>query len=250
MEQNSSPGPLGREGRLTTAPSSRRKFLRYTGYTGLAAAVLAGCSKIMPNAKATGTGAGTGTGPVTAGDPSNIVGLGSGDIGLLNYLYALEQLEAAFYTQVIANQYENIPSLELSRLTDIRDHELAHRELLKTWLAALVIPQLTFNFTAVDFSSRIPVLMTAITLEDIVVSAFNGVGSLFTNAEHLLVAGKIVSVEGRHAAYVRNLLDQGLAPISDNYNHGLDTDMSPAQVVAAVQPWITEGLDTSGLPTA
>ena len=31
--------------------------------------------------------------------------LGSGDIGILNYAYALEQLEAAFYTMVIDSPY-------------------------------------------------------------------------------------------------------------------------------------------------
>ena len=35
---------------------------------------------------------------------NNGVDLGSGDVGILNYAYALEQLEAAFYIQVIATR--------------------------------------------------------------------------------------------------------------------------------------------------
>ena len=33
--------------------------------------------------------------------PPGTVDLGTGDIGILNYAYALEQLEAAFYTMVL-----------------------------------------------------------------------------------------------------------------------------------------------------
>src|ERR1700722_572125 len=114
MKQTGSSGPLVQEGRSTSAPSSRRKFLRYTGYSGLAAVILAGCNKIIPNVKTTGTGAGTGAGTgVATGNANNIVGFGNGDIGLLNYIYAVEQLEAAFYSQAMASPYENIPSLEL-----------------------------------------------------------------------------------------------------------------------------------------
>ncbi|HWV65036.1 ferritin-like domain-containing protein [Chitinophaga sp.] len=34
--------------------------------------------------------------------------LGSGDVAVLNYAYALEQLEAAFYTQVVLTPYTGI----------------------------------------------------------------------------------------------------------------------------------------------
>ena len=41
------------------------------------------------------------------------VNLGSGDTGILNYAYALEQLEAAFYTQVIATPFSGITTSTL-----------------------------------------------------------------------------------------------------------------------------------------
>src|SRR6476469_8493598 len=68
---------------------SRRKFLRFSGLVGASAVViggagLTGCKKDDDNSS----------------DGTN---LGSGDVGILNYAYALEQLEAAFYTQVVAN---------------------------------------------------------------------------------------------------------------------------------------------------
>lgn len=40
----------------------------------------------------------------------------------LNYAYALEQLEAAFYTQVVATPYQGMSGYERSVLHDIRDH--------------------------------------------------------------------------------------------------------------------------------
>ena len=94
--------------RLMAAPASRKEFIRYAGLSGIAAAVLAGCTKAISNDTRDGTGS------------TNTVSLGTGDTGILNFAYALEQLEAAFYTVVAGDPYENIDSLALSRLTDIR----------------------------------------------------------------------------------------------------------------------------------
>lgn len=245
MEQNSSPGPLGQDGQLLTARASRRKFLRVAGYTGLAASVLASCTKGISDMK---QGAGGSAKPASSG---TTVSLGSGDTGILNFAYALEQLEAAFYTAVIASPYENISSLELSRLTDIRDHEIAHREFLKTALGKDAIQNLTPIFTSVDFTSRDSVLATAKAFEDTGVSAYNGAGSLITDPAYLTIAGKIVSVEARHAAYIRNLITPGSFSDATVVNsNGLDTDRTPAQVLPLVQPFIKETIDGSGLPTS
>ena len=61
-----------------------------------------------------------------------------GDAGILNYAYALERLEAAFYTQVIATAYSGLVagSDEEAMLRDIRDHEIAHREFSRPRLQA------------------------------------------------------------------------------------------------------------------
>jgi ferritin-like protein len=239
MQQSGLPGPLGQAGQFLAAPASRRKFLRYAGISGLAATVLSGCVKTVSNFTQDGKG------------PTNSVTLPSGDIGILNFAYALEQLEAAFYTVVVADPYENIPSLELSRLTDIRDHEIAHREFFKTVLGTAAIQQLNFNFTTVDFSSRTSVLATAKTFEDIGVSAYNGAGSLLISPVYLGLAGKIVSVEARHAAYLRNLITPGsFADLTVVNNMGLDMNRTPAQVLTLAQPFITETIDGSALPTA
>src|SRR5215210_1341954 len=68
-------------------------------------------------------GAATGALAIASCDNNNDdtgVNLGSGDAGILNYAYALEQLEAAFYVRVIASPYSGITAAETSYLTDIR----------------------------------------------------------------------------------------------------------------------------------
>jgi hypothetical protein len=75
------------------------------------------------------------------------VDLGSGDIGILNYAYALEQLEAAFYTQVIKTPFSGIKEMEMSYLKDIMAHEIAHREFFKAALASKAIQDLEVDFS-------------------------------------------------------------------------------------------------------
>jgi len=110
---------------------------------------------------------------------------------------------------------------------------------------------LSFNFTTVDFSSRDSVLATAKTFEDVGVSAYNGAGSLLVSPTYLGLAGKIVSVEARHAAYLRNLITPGsFADMTVVNGNGLDLDRTPLQVLTLAQPFITETIDGSALPHA
>ncbi len=78
------------------------------------------------------------------------VDLGEGDVGILNYAYALEQLEAAFYTQVTKTPYANMASADTEILTGIRDHEIAHRDFFKAALKKNAIPALEVDFTKID----------------------------------------------------------------------------------------------------
>ncbi|RYF67621.1 MAG: ferritin-like domain-containing protein, partial [Cytophagaceae bacterium] len=169
----------------------RRLFLRYAGYTAAAGTLLiTACGK---------TELATGISP-------QAVDLGTGDTGILNYAYALEQLEAAFYTQVIATPYSGMSADEMTILTEIRDHEIIHRDFFKAAIGSAAIMGLTPNFGAINFNDRNSVLTTARTFEDLGVSAYNGAGKLIKDVNYLLLAGKIVSVEARHAATIRDLL--------------------------------------------
>ena len=192
--------------------------------------------------------------PFTISVSESAVSLGTGDVGILNYAFALEQLEAAFYTQVVESPYSGITDEETQILTDIRDHEVIHRDFLRAALGTGAIPDLTVDFTSVDFTSRDSVLGTARTFEDLGVSAYNGAGQLLESADYLLLAGKIVSVEARHAAAIRDLLN----PLSADFagddvvdpETGLDRATGPADVLTAADPFVTTPIDASGLPTA
>lgn len=210
---------------------SRRRVLKWGG----AGATLALSGIVLPN---------FGISAALAAD------LGEGDIGVLNYAYALEQLEAAFYTQVIDSPYSGMSAEETELLTDLRDHEVDHRDFLKEALGEDAIPDLEVDFSAVDFSSRDSVLNTAKTFEDLGVSAYNGAGKLIENVDYLAEAGRIVSVEARHAAVIRDLLQMnsvafaGPDVVDDN---GLDVAREPAEVLAAAGPFITSDVTANSL---
>jgi hypothetical protein len=215
----------------------RRNFLRNAGMTTVAGAVfLAGCDKDDDM------------------DPTpSSVDLGSGDIGILNYAYALEQLEAAFYIQVIATPYSGITDAEKTLLTDIRDHEIVHRDFFKAALGTKAIAGLEVNFSSIDFTSRASVLGAAKLFEDTGVAAYNGAGNLIKDGGYLLLAGKIVSVEARHAAAIRDLLSPNSASFSGDDvvdSNGLDKAIKPADILAAVKPYVKTTITGSNLPTA
>jgi hypothetical protein len=217
------------------AQLSRRKFLGYAGAATGLMAVAAACTpeQTLPGMR---TDAG--------------ISLGSGDIGILNYAYALEQLEAAFYTQVIMSTYANITASEKALLTDIRDHEIAHREFFKSALGSSAIPSLEVDFSKIDFGSRDSVLNTAKAFEDLGVSAYNGAGRLIVTPAYLVLAGQIVSVEARHAAYIRDLLSNG--SFADNTivdMNGLDGAKKPSEVLPIAAMFLKTSIDASQLPT-
>lgn len=183
--------------------------------------------------------------------PNTGVNLGSGDTGILNYAYALEQLEAEFYVQAVAGGA--FTGDELNILKDVRDHEIAHREFFKAALKADAIPMLTpaqFDFSKINFANRANVLATARTFEQLGVSAYNGAGRYLTSEANLVFAGKIVSVEARHLAAIEDLISARSEKTvrSDVDNNGLDQIRRPAQVLPLVQPYLKVTLNASNLP--
>ncbi len=218
----------GTDSDMPIASFSRRKFLGVAG-AGAGVLTLAACGK---------------------DDDDNLgINLGSGDIGILNYAYALEQLEAAFYTRVMASPYSGMTAIETTYFTDIRDHEIAHREFFKLAIGASAIPALEVNFSSINFADRTSVINTAIAFEDLGVSAYNGAGPLITNGDYLVLAGKIVSVEARHAAMVHDLMTNGSFSMTTDTN-GLDQSRTPPQVLAVAGAYITTKINASNLPTS
>ena len=215
---------------------ARRSFLKYAG-AGVASVGLlavASCKKldgVVPKKNLAGN-----TG----------IDIGSGDYGILNYAYALEQLEAAFYIQVVATPYNGISDHEKECFTTIRQHEVCHREFFKKALGSNAIPGLTPDFSKIDFTSRTAVIGAAKAFEDLGVQAYDGAGYLIQNPDYLTIAGKIVSVEARHAAYIRNLVTFGDYAGSDVIDsNGLNKSSTIAEVLAIANTYLTTKVSAS-----
>ncbi|MDR5590699.1 ferritin-like domain-containing protein [Christiangramia sp. SM2212] len=187
--------------------SSRRSFLKLGGLAVVGSSLmLYSCEPdedeiFSADAKAKGV------------NNKKVFNLGEGDRAILNYAYILEQLEAAFYAEVVNGESLSFSGMEgdYEIFYDIYQHELIHRDFFELVLDSLfdpgeVAPNLEFDFSAVDFSDRDTVLNFAQILEDTGVQAYNGAGKLLSNATYLLLAGKIVSVEARHASAIRDLI--------------------------------------------
>jgi len=212
---------------------SRRRFLGYAGAASGLVLLATSCNKDDDNMM----------------NPTDGIDLGSGDVGILNYAYALEQLEAAFYTQVAMTPFTGITATETALLTDIRDHEIAHREFFKKALGEAAIPALEVNFESINFGDRNSVLGTAKAFEDLGVSAYNGAGRLIMSPDYLVLAGKIVSVEARHAAYIRDLISNGsFADSTVIDGNGLDTSRMPMEVLQIASPFLKSKINASNLP--
>lgn len=235
---------------LLEKPVERRRFLAWSSTALLGALAFSGK---LPGLSIEQAFAQSPGGAMTG----KAVDLGEGDVGILNYAYALEQLEAAFYTQATKTPYANMSSADRDILTGIRDHEIAHREFFKAALKKNAIPALEVDFSKVDFNSRDSVLTTGRTFEDLGVAAYNGAGQLLEKPDYLLLAGKIVSVEARHAAALRYLLamnPSGGAAVGSTANSnsnsgsgdtanvvndkGLDRAMTPAEVLQGAGPFV------------
>ena len=206
----------------TTLDTSRRNFLKLGGVGLLVAGLaVAGCRE--DNFEY----------PME----DNVFDLGMGDVGILNYAYALEQLEADFYTKVVNNFYSGISMEEKQLFTDIYHHEVIHRDFFKAALSGAtphVLPKLEFKYDGIDFNSRNSILATAKALEDTGVAAYNGAGKYITNLDYLVIAGKIVSVEARHASAIRNIISPGSGAFSGDDvvdANGLDVAKEPKEIV-------------------
>jgi hypothetical protein len=207
---------------------SRRRFFQLAGGVAGAGLLFAACK---------------------GGSPTDIF-VGSGDTGLLNYLYIVQQVEAAFYTQAVATPYYGLTDSEQPLLRDLRDQEIAHREFLKQLLGKDAARPIETNLSVVTFADRTSFLTHATIIEDLAVAAINGAVRLFTNTEYIFVLNKMAPVEARHSAYARDLLNyNSFADSTAVDSNGLDFALAPTVVMSTLQNYMQSRFDTSKLPT-
>ncbi len=184
--------------------------------------------------------------------PDGRINLGSGDTGALNFAYAMEQIETAFFKQLSNSFYTGIKASEQVMLLEIQGHDQAHASLLQAALGPDAIGKLNMDFSGIDFSNRDGALSAARSIKDLMVSAYNGLAVYFSDATRLGFIGKIASVEARHAAMIRELLQplsfadtSILNPISR-----IDEARSPQDVLTLAHPYIRETLNADQLRIA
>jgi hypothetical protein len=173
----------------TDTPASRERFLRLTaagaGTVALGAVLAAGA----PRLGLSGTSQ-------------------ARDVEILNYALVLEELTAAFYARAI-----NGGALEgkLAEFADVAaGHEREHVEVIRQALGSQAKPAPRFAFgNAVTSPDRFA--KTALALEELAVSAYNGQVANVSKPV-LQAAARIVSVDARHAAWIRAI--RGRPPAS------------------------------------
>lgn len=166
-------------------------------------------------------------GILMAGIGAPALGSGSraGDVEILNFALQLEEIKAALYTQALLHANLTGDLAQYARVVGRQERE--HVAFLRKTLgsAAQPPPVVDFGETVTDANKFGP---AARILEDLAVAAFDGQGANLTKPSLAAVA-TIVSVEARHAAWIRDVLGELPAPSAAN------PSVTAAQATAAVR---------------
>jgi rubrerythrin len=144
--------------------------------------------------------------------------LGDGDVDALNILLLVEHTQAAFYAEALRRE---ALEGELSRYArQVQAQEDEHLQFLKRALGERADPKPSFDFGDAT-RKRDAFVDAAAEVEDLAVGAYNGQGSIVSPGV-LAEAAKIVSVEARHAAWIRSIV--GKLPAPDATDKALSAD--------------------------
>jgi Ferritin-like domain len=128
----------------------------------------------------------------------------SRDVEVLNYALLLEELQAAFYARASSGGKLSGELREFAHV--VAGHERAHVGLLRHALGAKARPAPRFAFgDAVTNPAHFA--RTASALEELAVAAYNGQAANLSKPA-LAQAARIVSVDARHAAWIRAIQDR------------------------------------------
>jgi ferritin-like protein len=144
------------------------------------------------------------TGPdTTAGEASR-----SQDARILNFLLVLEELQLALYTAALHGHALSGDLLTFARTAQPQERE--HVALLRARLGRSARPAPRFEVAHVAQDAR-RFRASAIQVEETTAAAYIGQGASLTR-DAMLDAARIVAVEARHAAWVRDIAGVEPAP--------------------------------------
>jgi hypothetical protein len=162
-----------------------------------------------------------------AGLPGPAVSQPSGaqDARVLDFLLQVEYLQAGFYGEVEQGGALRGELLEFASV--VGEQERAHVEALRRALRGDAREAPSYDFGDATADPQL-FLETAVELEELAVSAFNGQATNLTKGK-LLAAMEIVSVEARHVGWARDLAKRNPAP------QPADRPVTEAQAMATMQ---------------
>lgn len=225
---------------IVRANISRNSFLKI----GIGILGLASLSRILNSCKSD---------PIIGGSgyTSNGYGFGSGDIALLNYLYVIEQVQAAFYLKWVNALKTSNPSLfYLGHLGDIALHQATHCAFFNNALGTNAIPILNLDFSGIDFTNASQLLILGQKFQETELGAYLGISSSFQSSAFLTLSQQISSVEARHTSYLTGLNQTNSFMNSALLNAGgYENSLNPSTVFSFYKSYIKTPLDLTSLPT-
>jgi len=146
------------------------------------------------------------------------------DAEIFNFALLLEYTQAAFYGEAV--ERGELPGELLEFATVVADHERAHVDYLRDALGddARAEPSTDFGEATADpdaFGAA------AVTLEDVAVAAYNGQAANLTK-DALRAAATIISVDARHAAWIRSIV--GESPAAQAVDEPLSAEEATARL--------------------
>jgi rubrerythrin len=146
------------------------------------------------------------------------------DARVLNLVLAVEYTEAAFYQEALKRGGLEGKLQAFARI--VVDHEKAHVAFLKQALGGAADPEPQHDFGDKTKDSE-AFAAAAVKLEDLAVATYNAQAVNLTSGS-LKAAARIVSVEGRHAAWIRSIV--GDVPATDATDPSVEEDQTRAQL--------------------
>ena len=213
---------------LASDPTSRKKFLRMAGGTGIAASFavfVAACGDDKSSSSAKSTPMST---PMASADGTEQ--FGKGDLGIANYALTLEYLETQFYNDAAESGMLKGKILELAKGFGAEEQE--HVDALIALIKKAGGQPADKPKAKFPLDSQKAILELAATVENLGANAYLGQAANIQDKEILAAALSIHSVEARHAA-VLNLATKA-APASGAFAK----PATAAEVLKSVKPFL------------
>jgi len=164
----------------------------------------------------------------------------STESGVMNFVYALTQLQFNFYTLVNAGRYSGMLTTEFSAFFSfISATQTERNDLSKLIVSARISDGLEFKFGSVmSFQSRADTLGAARTIAESCANGFSGIRSRLTNAAFLSKLDSLIVSTTSRASTIRGML--GLGPL-------VVTSADPSAVFEAVQGYYLSSVRLIGV---